>query len=94
MSKRSEITSMLRELTVKRLKSKTTYFSPEADFDKNTDHERRVDFVGFKPFTPGLIVESISVDLGTFSFYEIKSGMADFKSGNGLTFYNRDLGGY
>lgn len=33
------------------------------------------------------MLEPSSVELGTFSCYEIKSCMADFKSGHGLTFY-------
>lgn len=63
------------------------YWSPEVNFDKNTVSNRRVDFVGFKPFTPGYTIEPASVELGTFVFYEVKSSMADFESGNGLTFY-------
>ncbi len=46
-----------------------------------------LDYIGFKPFTPGYVLEPSSVELGTFSCYEIKSCMADFKSGHGLTFY-------
>lgn len=87
MSERSEITRKLRLLVEKRLDSQKTYWSPEVNFDKNTQKERRIDFVSFKAYTPNIIVEPTSVELGTFACYEVKSGMADFKSGNGLTFY-------
>lgn len=43
--------------------------------------------MGFKPFTPGYVLMPASVELGEFSCYEVKSCMADFKSGHGLTFY-------
>lgn len=87
MSERPEITQKLSQLVAKRLDSQHMYWSAEVNFDEMTEKARRVDFVGFKPFTPDNIVEPTSVELGTFAFYEVKSSMADYKSGNGLTFY-------
>lgn len=87
MSKRPEITGKLSELVKNRLRNAHMYWSPEVNFDKNQAGNRRVDFVGFKPFTPYLVDEPTTVELGTFAFYEVKSSMADFKSGHGLTFY-------
>ena len=87
MSKRPEITEKLSELVRHRLRNAHMYWSPEVNFDKNKAGNRRVDFVGFKPFTPGYVDEPASVELGTFVFYEVKSSMADFESGHGLTFY-------
>lgn len=48
---------------------------------------RRIDYMGFKPYTPNYAVEPVGVELGTFSCYEARSCLADFESGDGLTFY-------
>lgn len=87
MSERPDITLKLSRLVEKRLESRKMYWSAEVNFDKNLKNERRIDFVGFKPFTPDYVIEPTSVELGTFAFYEVKSCMADFESGHGLTFY-------
>ena len=87
MSKRGETTAMLSRLVERRLTSRHYYWASEVSFDKGTPQERRIDYVGFKPYTPNYAVEPASVELGTFVCYEVKSCMADFKSGNGLTFY-------
>lgn len=87
MSKRPEITEKLSELVRHRLRNAHMYWSPEVNFDKNKAGNRRVDFVGFKPNTPDYVTEPTSVELGIFAFYEVKSSMADFESGHGLTFY-------
>ncbi|VDG18218.1 hypothetical protein [Lactobacillus brevis] [Lactiplantibacillus mudanjiangensis] len=87
MSERPDITRKLSELVEKRLRNSRMYWSPEVNFDKNQAGNRRVDFVGFKPFTPDYVDEPASVELGTFAFFEIKSSIADFESGHGLTFY-------
>lgn len=84
---RTEVTERLSGLVEKRLTSRHMYWSAEVSFDKGTERERRIDYVAFKPFTPNLTVEPASVELGTFECYEIKSCMADFHSGHGLTFY-------
>ena len=87
MSERPDVTRILSDLVAKSLTSQNAYWAAEVNFDKNTSAERRIDFVGFKPCTPDYVVEPTSVELGTFSCYEVKSGRADFTSGHGLTFY-------
>lgn len=84
---RAETTAMLSKLVEKRLKNRVSYWASEVNFDLGTPRNRRIDYIGFKPFTPGYVLEPSSVELGTFSCYEIKSCMADFKLGHGLTFY-------
>lgn len=87
MNIRPSVTNILSMLVEKRLNAKHSYWSPEVDFDKNTSKYKRIDYVGFKPNMPDGLTESSSVELGTFTCYEVKSCMADFKSGNGLSFY-------
>lgn len=87
MINRRETTEKLSRLVEKRLNNTASYWSSEVNFDKGMPNERRVDYVGFKPNTSYLTVEPTSVELGTFTFYEVKSGMQDFNSGHGLTFY-------
>lgn len=84
---RAETTAMLSKLVEKRLKNRVSYWASEVNFDLGTPRNRRIDYIGFKPFTPGYVLEPSSVELGTFSCYEVKSCMADFESGHGLTFY-------
>lgn len=87
ITNRREVTSKLSVLVENKLDSNHMYWSSEVNFDKGMQNERRIDFVGFKPFTPDLVTDANSVELGTFACYEVKSCMEDFKSGNGLTFY-------
>lgn len=87
MSTRTNTTQNLSDLVKKRLRSRRMFWASEVSFDKGTTNERRVDFVAFKPFNPNDQVEPTSVELGSFECYEVKSCMADFKSGHGLTFY-------
>lgn len=84
---RTKTTAMLSALVEKRLDSRTSYWAREVSFDRGTPDWHRIDYVGFKPYTPNYAVEPVSVELGTFSCYEVKSCLADFESGNGLTFY-------
>ena len=84
---RAETTAMLSELVEKRLKNQTAFWASEVNFDRNTPDERRVDYVGFTPWNINGEPVPASVEKGCFEFYEVKSCMADFKSGNGLTFY-------
>lgn len=84
-SNRKEITSKLSVLVENRLDSQRMYWSSEVNFDKGTSNEKRIDFVGFKAH--GMVVDATTVEKGTFTCFEVKSCMEDFKSGNGLTFY-------
>lgn len=84
---RTETTARLSALVEKRPTSRASYWAREVGFDRGTPMWRRIDHMGFKPYTPNYAVEPVSVELGTFSCYEVKSCLADFESGNGLTFY-------
>lgn len=48
------------------------------------DPDHRVDFVAFSPGSGG---RNAALEHGRFVFVEVKSCMADFKSGHGLTFH-------
>lgn len=84
---RTKLTDKLSKLVEKRLTSQHMYWSAEVDFDKNTDDNRRIDYVGFKAYTPDYIATPVSVEKGTFACYEVKSCWDDFQSGHGLSFY-------
>lgn len=86
MESRKEVTRCLSELVEKRITGRNMVLSREVPFDKGTSSERRVDYVAFRPFMPEQRLEPSSLELGTFEFYEIKSCIADFESGHGLTF--------
>jgi len=87
--KRAEITSLLsNELVRLRLEKRNaySYWAHEVWLDRYSDHEKRVDFVQFEPLGGPTYTDGPHVEKGTFTFYEVKSCMADMKSGNGLTF--------
>ena len=87
--KRGEITSLLEnELIRLRLERKDAYayWAHEVWLDRYTSHEKRVDFVQFEPKGGPMYTDGPHVEHGKFTFYEVKSCMADLKSGNGLTF--------
>ena len=84
---RTDTTAMLSQLVEKRLRNQAAFWASEVNFDRNTPEERRVDYVGFEPWNINGEPVPASVKKGCFSFYEVKSCMADFTSGNGLTFY-------
>ena len=77
---REDTTSDLSAKVLKKLRREFTLVAQEVWVDE----EHRVDFVGFKPSvsTP----YPAALERGTFVFVEVKSCMADFKSGHGLTF--------
>ena len=82
---RGDITKSLSDLVRKRLANKSIFWAEEVEIDFG---KSRVDFVGFKPFN---ILQNgmcpASIDKGVFSFYEVKSCIADFNSGHGKNFY-------
>ena len=84
---RADTTAMLSQLVEKRLRNQCAFWASEVNFDRNTPDERRVDYVGFTPRNVNGEPVPASVENGWFDFYEIKSCMADFTSGHGLTFY-------
>lgn len=80
MGQRDKITGELSERVWARLRREYSLVASEVWVDD--DH--RVDFVGFRPerFSPF----PSSIERGEFVYVEVKSCMADFKSGHGLTF--------
>lgn len=80
MGRRDDTTSELSERVLARLRREYTLVASEVWVDE--DH--RVDFVGFRP--ERLSTFPSSIERGEFVFVEVKSCMADFKSGHGLTF--------
>lgn len=81
MGQREETTEELSERVLARLRREYSLVSSEVWVDE--DH--RVDFVGFRPERLSTVPSSI--ERGEFVFVEVKSCMADFKSGHGLTFW-------
>jgi hypothetical protein len=87
---RKETTSLLNsELIRLRLtrKNSYSYWAHEVLVERNTDHEKRVDFVEFLPKGGVTYSDGPHVEHGTFAFYEVKSCVEDLKSGHGLNFY-------
>lgn len=87
--KRSEITDLLsRELVKLKLERKSSYsfWAHEVWLDRYTDHEKRVDFVAFYPHGGVRFTDGAHVERGKFHFFEVKSCMADIRSGHGLNF--------
>lgn len=66
---RAETTAMLSKLVEKRLKNQTAFWASEVNFDRNTTDERRVDYVGFKPWNINGEPVPASVEKGCFEFY-------------------------
>lgn len=76
---RKDVTADLSEKVVKKLRRQFSLVAQEVWVDD--DH--RVDFVAFSPGGGG---RNAALERGRFVFVEVKSCMADFKSGHGLTF--------
>lgn len=80
MGRRDDITSDLSERVLARLRHEYSLVASEVWVDD--DH--RVDFVAFRP--ERLSPFPSSIERGEFVFVEVKSCMADYQSGHGLTF--------
>lgn len=81
---RTEVTNDLNKLVRKKVANNCKFWAEEVQLDSG---KARVDFIGFQPHNIGQNgMSAAAIDKGTFSFYEVKSCMADFKSGSGLTF--------
>ena len=76
---RKDVTAELSEKVAKKLRRQFAIVAQEVWVDP--DH--RVDFVAFSPGSGG---RNVALEHGKFVFVEVKSCMADFKSGHGLTF--------
>lgn len=81
---RTDVTNSLSDLVRKKLSNNCNFWAEEVELDFG---KARIDFVGFQPFNIGQNgMCAAAIDKGIFSFYEIKSCMADFISGHGKTF--------
>lgn len=76
---RKDVTAELSEKVAKKLRRHFAIVAQEVWVDP--DH--RVDFVAVSPGSGG---RNAALEHGIFVFVEVKSCMADFKSGHGLTF--------
>lgn len=76
---RSDVTKELSEKVAKKLRRQFALVAQEVWVDP----KHRVDFVAF---SPGIGGPNVKLEHGRFVFVEVKSCMADFKSGHGLTF--------
>ena len=86
MSERSETTEMLSALVEKRLSRRCNLWAAEVTFPRLREPNVRIDYMGFVQHSRDGFVGSASVELGTFEAYEVKSCMADYESGHGLSF--------
>ena len=82
---RPEITAELSAMLEKKINpcnDPRIYWAKEVTFDYSTDHAVRVDYMRFVPAN-----NSVSgIEKGDCYCYEIKSSVADFRSGHGLNF--------
>lgn len=76
---RKDVTADLSEKVAKKLRRQFAIVAQEV----RVDPDHRVDFVAFSPGSGG---RNAALEHGRFVFVEVKSCMADFKSGHGLTF--------
>ena len=88
---RAETTSLLsRELVRLRLERRNaySYWAHEVEISNHLDNgpDVRVDFVQFEPHSYHTCTDISGIELGKFTFYEVKSCLADLKSGHGLNF--------
>lgn len=84
---RKEITAGLSELLEQRLEREGAKYAWEVEIEEPiTRHLLRVDYMAYT--YPVMRVGALHfADQGTVTVYEVKSCMADYKSGNGLGFY-------
>lgn len=81
---RNDITTMLSNLLVQqRLSGLGKYYASEVTLDYGSSHEKRVDFM---QFCPANTVSVSGIEKGEFICYEVKSCLADYKSGHGQNF--------
>ena len=78
---RAEITKTLGELLI-RDKLSGTYWASEVTFDYGMKNVRRVDFMKYEPVNQS----TAGIEKGTFTAYEVKSSVADYRSKNGHNF--------
>ena len=80
---RKEITKFLSELLIMdRFSGIGKYWASEVTLDYGTSDVKRVDFMQFKPANTC----TSGIEKGEFICYEVKSCLADYKSGHGQNF--------
>ena len=82
---RKETTSDLSALVERRLSRLTPWWAREVAIEPGCEG-RIVDYMAFRPAARADTATDGDVERGTFSFFEVKSCMADFESGHGLNF--------
>ena len=83
---RKEITCLLSNLLVRDVLSNSTWAS-EVKYSKLDGSDGRVDYMSFHPsYRTYYKLSERTVQQGTFTAYEVKSSIEDYKSGNGLNF--------
>ncbi len=81
---RHDITMLLSRLLVtQRLVGMGKYWASEVTLDYGSNHQKRVDFM---QFVPKNTMSVSGIEKGEFICYEVKSCMADYKSGHGQNF--------
>lgn len=84
---RKDTTAELSGLVRKKLSNLTACWASEVPVDGGADGSGVVDFMAFKPATHGHpVMCEAELERGLFYFVEVKSCLADFKSGHGLNF--------
>lgn len=75
---RKDITKLLGELLIRDVLNKK-YWANEVTFNYGRKNEHRIDFMTFAPVNQS----TSGIERGSFSAYEVKSCLADYRSKNG-----------
>lgn len=78
---RKETTKLLSDMLIRDVLA-DKYFSREVTFDFGRKGFSRVDFMAFEPVNQS----TSGIERGTFTAYEVKSCLADYRSDNGHNF--------
>ncbi len=82
---RKDTISDLSALVERRLSRLGPWWAREVAIEPGLE-ARIVDYMAFRPASRADTATDGDVERGTFSFFEVKSCMADFESGHGLNF--------
>ncbi len=81
---RKEITKFLSDLLIKsKFNGMGKYWASEVTLNYGSSDVKRIDFLQFKPANT---ISASGIEKGEFICYEVKSNMADYKSGHGQNF--------
>lgn len=87
VANRGDVTAELSRLVERRLMRLTPFWASEVFTEIGINHSPRVDFMAYAPdFRMVDAGSEGAIEHGEFWFFEVKSCMADFDSGHGLTF--------